>query len=257
MYQKEISHIKMLSDFELVQFWQDGLVARATGDDFDNNVYSFVRSELLAKKYIEKYLPKWVVQNRTVDQFWIFIKGRFSTYQARREFIWNEYTELLNFLENKVVSPLHDIISFDEGHIHTQWKKAIERKSCDPEGAITMARTLIESVLKYILDEQNLVYKEGIDLTELYKMVAKSLNLAPEQHQEQIFKQILGGANGIINGLGALRNKLGDAHGKSRANIKPNERHSELAVNLAGSMAVFLFKTYTETISKQTIICPQ
>lgn len=143
-------------------------------------------------------------------------------------------------------STIEDNIIFDEEHIHAQWKKALERKKNDPEGAITTARTLIESVLKYILDEKKITYSENSDLSEIYKEVAKSLNLAPEQHQEQIFKQILGGANGIISGIGSLRNKLGDAHGKNKNNIKPKERHSELAVNLAGTMTLFLYKTFKE-----------
>lgn len=130
---------------------------------------------------------------------------------------------------------------------HTQWQKALERRQTEPEGAITLARTLVESILKHILDEQSLGYNDGAELPDLYKEVAKSLNLAPEQHQEQIFKQILGGASGIVSGLGALRNKLGDVHGKSKNSIKPSERHSEFAVNLAGTIAVFLFKTYRET----------
>lgn len=143
-------------------------------------------------------------------------------------------------------STIDENIIFDEEHIHTQWQKALKRKISDPEGAITTARTLIESILKYILDEQQITYNENADLSEIYKEVSKSLNLAPEQHQEQIFKQILGGANGIISGLGSLRNKLGDAHGKTKASIKPKARHSELAVNLAGSMAIFLYKTFRE-----------
>lgn len=152
-----------------------------------------------------------------------------------------------------IESPLSTSITFDETHIHSQWEKAIERKSSDPEGAITIARTLIESLLKHILYEQNITHNENMELSELYKEVAKLLNLAPEQHQEQIFKQILGGANGIISGLGAMRNKLGDAHGATKSKIKPQERHSELAVNLAGSITIFLFKTYKEHLAIQNI----
>ena len=100
--------------------------------------------------------------------------------------------------------------------------------------------------MKHILDDQSIVYNDGSDLPILYKEVAKILNLAPEQHNEGIFKQILGGVTSVVTGLGALRNKLGDAHGKSKTNVKPSLRHSELAVNLAGSMAMFLFRTYTE-----------
>lgn len=243
---EELDQINGLNEFQLVEYFQDGLVARATGDNFDNQLYTSVRNKLISNKTIEKFLPEWVKTKRTIDQFWTFIKGRFSTYQERREFLWEEFASVLNYLETKSISPLQESIIFDEAHIHIQWQKAIERKQLEPEGAITSARTLIESVLKYILDEQSIEYNDGAELPDLYKEVAKSLKLAPEQHQEQIFKQILGGASGIISGLGALRNKLGDAHGKSKNSVKPSERHSELAVNLAGAMAIFLYKTFKE-----------
>lgn len=245
-FKEEIENINSLSEFELAQYMQDCIVAHATGDRVDNNIYTYVRSKLINENVYQNNLPKWIRTNRTIDQFWGFIKGRYETYQKRRVFIWDEFAELLNYLESKVESPIAVSITFDEGHIHAQWEKAIARKEVDPEGAITAARTLIESVLKHILDEKDIKYKEDADLSEMYKEVAKSLNLAPEQHQERIFKQILGGANGIISGLGSLRNKLGDAHGISKMNVRPTERHSELAVNLAGIMSIFLFKTFSE-----------
>ena len=243
----EINTIKELSYFELVQYFQDNLTARATGGNFENDVYSYIRNKILDNNNVKKLLPKWVIRYRTADQFWPFIQARFETYKERRLFLLNEFAPLLEYLESKTESTLEETLEFDEAHINSQWRKAIERQSSDPEAAITMARTLIESVLKYILDEQKTEYNDGAELPELYKTVAKSLNLAPEQHQEQIFRQILGGASSIVSGLGALRNKLGDAHGKSKTSVRPSARHSELAVNLAGSIAMFLFKTYNET----------
>lgn len=243
---EELKHIDTLSDFGLVQYFQDHLIMRATGDSFDNDAYAKIRKLLIENKSISHLLPKWINSSRTIDQFWSFIKARFSTYLERREFLWKEFEELLTHLEKNVKSPLSELIVFDEAHIHVLWEKAIERKESDPEAAITSARTLIESVLKYILDDQSIIYNDGADLPVLYKEVAKYLNLAPELHNEGIFKQILGGVTSVVTGLGALRNKLGDAHGKSKTNVKPSVRHSELAVNLAGSMAVFLFKSYSE-----------
>lgn len=243
---EEIEQINKLNEFQLVEYFQDSLVERATGGYFDNQLYITARARLVRNKALEKLLPDWIFTKRTIDQFWTFIKGRFNSYHERREFLWNEFDPLLKYLEIKSTSPLEEIIVFDEAHIHSQWQKALERKQLEPEGAITAARTLIESILIHILDEKNIPYSDSADLPELYREVSKSLNLAPENHQEQIFKQILGGASGIVSGLGALRNKLGDAHGKSKKNIKPSERHSELAVNLAGSMAIFLFKTFKE-----------
>ena len=246
----ELEFLKTLNKIALVEYLQNGLISRATGGGFEDSLYKYIRGKLIQDKSIEKYLPQWIKTCRDTKHFWSFIKLKFVTYEERRKFLRDELSELLNYLESGVSTPLDEAIQFDEAHIHTQWQKAIERKSNDPEGAITIARTLIESTLKYILDEQQISYDKNPELSELYKKVAKSLNLAPEQHQEEIFKQILGGASGIISGLGFLRNKLGDAHGKSKLQVKPKERHSELAVNLAGTMALFLYKTYNEKVKR-------
>lgn len=77
-------------------------------------------------------------------------------------------------------------------------------------------------------------------------MSAEALNLAPHQHQEKLFKAILGNCQSIVNSLGAIRNKIGDAHGSGRRPVKPRPRHAELAVNLAGTMTAFLIATLKE-----------
>ena len=77
------------------------------------------------------------------------------------------------------------------------------------------------------------------------------MNLSPDQHTEQVFKQILGGCSSIVNGLGSLRNSLGDAHGKGIGHVRPSSRHARLAVNLSGSMALFLAETYSKVKEEQ------
>lgn len=187
--------------------------------------------------------------NRDVSHFWQFIKNKFPSYAERREFLKNKFDPLLNFLKTKETLPAQKSISevlskFDEDGIHEAWSRALERKSNDPEGAITIARTILESVCKHILDEKGVEYNSNkIELPELYKKTALEMNLSPSQHTEEIFKQILGGCSAIVNGLGALRNKLGDAHGKGKEKVKLAKRHAELAVNLAGAMALYLIKT--------------
>ena len=123
------------------------------------------------------------------------------------------------------------------------WSKAIERRADDPEGAITAARSLLESVCKHLLDEMGVAYDDKADLPKLYGLTANKLNLAPSQHTEQVFKQILGGCHSIVEGLGSLRNRLSDAHGKGKAGVRPHARHAQLAVNLSGSVAMFLVET--------------
>ena len=132
----------------------------------------------------------------------------------------------------------------DTQYISEAWDKARTRRHDDPEGAITAARTLLESVCKHILDEINVEYGDNADLPKLYGLTAEGLNLAPSQHTEDAFKKILGGAQSVVNGLANLRNRIGDAHGQGKRPVKPLPRHAELAVNMAGSMASFLLTTF-------------
>lgn len=87
-------------------------------------------------------------------------------------------------------------------------------------------------------------YSSDVDLPKLYRLTADTLNIAPSQHTEHVFKQILGGCTSVVEGLGALRNRVGDAHGQGRRAIKPAPRHAHLAVNLSGAMAIFLVDTW-------------
>ena len=97
---------------------------------------------------------------------------------------------------------------------------------------------------KHILDEQAVGYAETDDLPKLYRLTADSLNLSPAQHTEQLFRQILGGCQTVVEGLGAMRNRHSDAHGTGKKGVRPAPRHAELAVNLAGTMATFLLATW-------------
>ena len=135
------------------------------------------------------------------------------------------------------------LASLEASHIQQLWTKALDRRADDPEGAITTARTLLESVCKLILDDANESYPQDADLPKLYSQTAKRLNLAPSQHTEQVFKQILGACHTIVEGVGAVRNRLSDAHGKGKKPVRPSPRHAELVVNLAGTMAVLLAAT--------------
>ena len=132
----------------------------------------------------------------------------------------------------------------DTQYISESWEKVRERRIEDPEGAITAAKTLLESVCKHILDELGVEYGDSADLPKLYGLTSKELNLAPSQHTEDAFKKILGGAHSVIDGLANLRNRLGDAHGQGKRPVKPLPRHAELAVNMAGSVASFLLATF-------------
>lgn len=228
---------------------QNLLVSRATGGQEGEPEYMRLRQLMLEQPSLASVLPRFVRTCRNLVQFWQFIKGESSTYAERREFIWREFKPMLDLLERIDNAPSDEIISgamekFDSSYIQAIWSKALERRNSDPEGAITISRTLLESICKHILDETAVPYGEGPDLNKLYRLTAEQLKIAPSQHTEQVFKQILGGCTAVVEGLGALRNRLSDSHGQGKVGIKPVARHAELAVNLAGALATYLLSTW-------------
>jgi uncharacterized protein YfkK (UPF0435 family) len=225
------------------------LVSVATTGGYDDGAYRTLRTTFIDRPELKAFIPRFVVTCRTTSEFWGFIKHKFKTYHERREFLREEFDSLLSQLEASNMRPLdNDVAAIvskpNAANVHEIWRKALERRTTDPEGAITTARTLLETVCKHILDEEQVSYTDSEDLPKLYGLVAKQLTLSPSQHTEDVFKRILGGCHSVVEGLGALRNKLGDAHGKGKAGVKPASRHAELAVNLAGAMATFLLETW-------------
>jgi len=237
-------------EIERVRMLEGILIESATGGSDDNEIYEFLRREFMASPTLRERLPAFVRTYRNLGSFWPFIKNEAGTYAERRQIIGEAFTPIFDYLEGFGASPMDDsasshLRSFDPNGVHDVWMRALERRQKDPEGAITIARTLLETVTKRILDEHGISYTDKEDLPKLYNMAAKNLNLAPSQHSHDAIKSILGGAMTMVNGLGTLRNKLSDSHGRGgKSPVRPSERHANLAVNTAGAIATFLVETH-------------
>lgn len=241
---------------EDLQALQTLLLARATGryTTADDLPYTLHRKKLIDESDVAEVLPGWLKTHRTLEHFWLFIKPKFVGYAERKAFIYEQLGPVFEFFERQEGYPADDAVlealeRFDAEHVTSAWTKALARRASDPEGALTMARTLLESVCKHILDEAGASDHDSTpDLNKLYKKTAALLNLTKAQHEEMVFKQILGGCTAVVEGLGSLRNRLSDSHGKGKAGVKAAPRHAELAVNLSGSMALFLLATWEAKI---------
>lgn len=239
-------------DFELVrklESLESAYIATATNDGGDVDSFEENRRDLLDIPAVADLLPEFVHRYRSLPQFWQFIKSKIPTYAERRAFIWEGFRAAIEYAEARRSSPAalyvqEGLATLESSQIHLLWEKALRRRVDDPEGAITAARALVESVCKLILDEAGESYTEDSELPKLYALTAQRLKLAPSQHTEQIFKQVLGGCQTVVQGLGSVRNRLSDAHGRGRKAVRPAPRHAELVVNLSGAMAVFLAATW-------------
>lgn len=232
-----------------IEAFKHMLISRATGKEVDDREYKQLRTFLMTSSRTKDRLPRFVHTCRDSSEFWSFIKPMFGGYEDRRVYIRQQLNPLLAALESEAVSPSDATVSctvrlINSAFVTEAWQKALERRTSDPAGAITASRTLLESVCKFILDQALVQYDDGAELPKLYTFTAQHLNLAPSHHTEKLFKQILGSCQSVVEGLGAIRNRLSDAHGRPAQAAKPAQRHAELAVNLAGTMATFLIQTW-------------
>lgn len=224
------------------------LVDFATGGTGDEVEYRRLRTVVLDHPLLGPLAPPLLRRYRNLAEFWAFIKEQSPTYAGRRTFL-REAFEPLHAEIDSGLDPISGDVELKlrglgSDFVADVWRKARARCANDPDGAVTAARNLLESVCKHILDELTTAYDSHDDLPALYSLTAQQLRIAPSQHTERIFKQILGGCQSVVEGLGALRNRLSDSHGQGKVVVRPAQRHAELAVNLAGSVAVFLVATW-------------
>jgi hypothetical protein len=118
-----------------------------------------------------------------------------------------------------------------------------------PHISIGVAKELIETCCKSILDERNESYDKNWDLPKLMKETTKLLKLTPDDIQNETkaassIKQILGSLSSVVQGIGEIRNEFGSGHGKDGKFIGLQPRHAKLAVGAASTLAIYLLETH-------------
>ncbi len=180
-------------------------------------------------------------------------------------FLINEFNKYLEYdgynliLENKKIR----IVTIDNELIKTEElynlnneviRENIEK--CDKKieegdfaGAITNARTFLESLLLYIYKEiEKKDYDFDGDLPKLYKeIVNNTMNIRINEKDD--VKKILGGLSSIIFGVSSISNKMADRHGRlNNYDDETQEIFSILAVNAVKTLALFLYHYFMKEV---------
>ena len=118
-----------------------------------------------------------------------------------------------------------------------------------PHISIGLAKELIETCCKSILDERSATYDKNWDLLKLMKETTKLLKLTPDDIPNEAraagsIKQLLGSLSSVVQGIGEVRNEYGSGHGKVGKFIGLQPRHAKLAVGAASTLAIYLLETH-------------
>lgn len=122
----------------------------------------------------------------------------------------------------------------------------------DPALAIGLAKELVETCCKTILDDRKIPYSEDVQLPKLVKMVREEVRVMPEHIDENAkankeIKGILSSLGTIAANLATVRNEYGTGHGKGRNYKGLEARHARLAIGAASTFVDFVMSRHLMT----------
>jgi hypothetical protein len=216
------------------------------------NDFRAARDRMLKDPVASKLAPAFIARCSTPELPSGYLRSKATgggSWSIRRGVMHEAVDPILDALAAAAPGPSDDLVAgaverLDSDSVRSAWTRSVERRDTDPEAAVTAARALLEATCKTILDDHAEPYDEGADLPALYKAVQKVLRLSPADQTEDRFRAILGACTTVVKELGSVRNRHSDAHAPGRKTYRLAGRHASLAVNLAGSMALFLIETH-------------
>ena len=101
------------------------------------------------------------------------------------------------------------------------------------DSVVTKSRTLMEEVLVYILEQNNVPVPTKGDLKKLYAAVKPLFNMNQKSEFDKRVNDLLSGLEKIINSIAEMRNTNSDAHGVGSKRINIRESKAKLIMNSA------------------------
>ncbi|WP_165872825.1 abortive infection family protein [Nocardioides jejuensis] len=191
----------------------------------------------------------------TFRTYWIK-QGAAGTggYQARREIL----RELFQPLEDRLgtlrssghsesLAPVFAVLD-NPAAILDGVERAHRSLDADPRLAVGMAKEMVESTCKLVLDKLTVPHGKADDATQLAVRVHQSLGLHAKSLDQQLeniqgLRSVLGGLNSISQGIAELRNAAGTGHGPAELPAWLQPRHARLAVGAASVWIRFILET--------------
>lgn len=179
------------------------------------------------------------------QQYYALNDLTFYEYKSRYPYPSEETRTNLREQLHTIISPNPIGLSFSrirETSFRIDWIEANRRITIDPPGAITAARTLLETTLKTIIQERNETPDNSGDLVRLVRQAENVLDFIPSEHQAK--HQIFSGLASVLNGLTSLSNEAGDRHGTIGGIGIEDPTIAELCVNASGTIGILFIELH-------------
>jgi len=263
----------------LILFNRNGYVLNFSTNDFDVFTTNSVGEALCAKytlskgKSLNAYLNSASKENRfkLISDLFHYYKDNMeyeynknyeddlywgsgvSRYDEKYARIYQKCKAIMDRLEgsSSVIAKTADNLKekFSSEYMSKQIELMVSIQSTNPTNAIGMAKELIESCCKTILEDLGIAWSKTDDVPQLTSKTMDVLNLLPANVQEtdqgaDAIKAVLGNLRAIPSKLAEIRNPFGSGHGKSASFQGLEERHAKLAVGSSITFVDFIWSTY-------------
>jgi len=258
LFQSSPGYVLDFTDRTFAEFFEDEL-----GIEIDDERYHFLGSSKMRRlrAFVELEDAHLVAQALQA-----LFKYRVDNTPSQDAEL-TQHRELLNqllarILEGKAIparaglAKTADILNFDT--VQRDIDRALKAAERDPESAVTSASSTLESVCRSILVELGQPLPAKKDIRTLFRAVAQHLQLGADRSDldraiAEDIKTILGGLATITQGIGALRTKFGDAHGRERGYARIDGRIADLAINASSTISLFLLETWQKRYPNRTL----
>jgi len=154
---------------------------------------------------------------------------------------------IINAAATTVAENLQDIIANrDLVGLQTEYDRIFEHIESDPALAVTASCSLLESLFKQYIAEENLAMPTEQSIRPLWKVIRSHLNFDPAAVDDKDLRTVLTGLAAFVEGIGALRTHKGSAHGHGKPTYKLKPRHARLAAYASVTLACFVLEAWSD-----------
>ena len=135
--------------------------------------------------------------------------------------------------------------SLGSEHLYEDLRRLERIGDSEPGEAIGLAKEIVESCCKLILDDRGISYPDDAEIPKLLKLLRNEIKIMPEGIAEDAkaareIREVLTSLGKIAHALPPIRNAYGKGHGRGR-NFKGLEpRHARLAIGAASTFVDFV-----------------
>ncbi len=204
-----------------------------------------------------KYLiqEKVLSMNIRMDELYRYHDYEFVRFEFTKGEKFEDYKTSFN---KKLNNKRSSVINFNDKYpylnidrCNEEFQEALNLVESNPDKALRIACSYLESIAKHILDYFHKPYPENMDVQSLVNECIKYLRLSNDSKSKSELVRINRSILNIASGIGTIRTHFSDVHGKGMAEDELGVRHARYIVALSRSLSIFLIETLAENLQEK------